>query len=103
MDSVISDKRDWGATDEEIEEFIESQIVTLDIFHENLVAYQIYRSVGHGIEAGMGGAFYTGLNRTEITSLMKDVYQVPKNERVETLEKIIILETRALTYLNNRS
>ena len=50
----------------------------------------------------MGGGFYKGFERTELLAIM-DIYDVPKNKRVEVLNKVSFMESITLEKLNAKS
>lgn len=65
----------------------------------NLQALQIYNCLQLEVQVTMGGAFYTGFSRSEISATM-DIYQIPQNQRVQLFEKLMIMEQKTIQIRN---
>ena len=74
----------------------------IEVFHENELAVDIYQHLRIEIQVTLGGSFYTGFNRGDIKEMM-DIFEVPKDQRIDTLQRLTILEKRTVNMLNKRS
>lgn len=102
LNSIRQDRKNWGASKNQIDAEVQSSFKTYDILEPNIMAYQVYQRLRIEIQATMSGLIYTGHSREEIKSVM-DILDIPKNKRIDTLDRLSIMEAEALKILNKRS
>jgi len=102
LDSIRQDRKNWGASKEQIDAEIESSIESVDILEPNIMAYQVYQRLRREMQVTRSGLIYRGHSREEIKSVM-DILDIPKEKRIDTLDRLSIMEAKALKILNKRS
>ena len=93
--------RAWGATDEDVQKYINDNDQIIEVLSSNWQAVQLSMNLQMDFEVSMAGVIHKGYSRAEISSVF-DIYDIKQDKRINLLNRILIIEHEKLKILNAR-